>query len=122
MFSAEPSAPSLFSLCHLRIDSTSGTRRLLSTADGVNQNDFYQWTYDRFGNRTNELHIPPGGGNQNLNYTVGSDNRLLSQTNPLDPTSYWRYLTDQAGMRLRKLPRQGHRSEVDLHAAMDLGK
>jgi hypothetical protein len=80
----------------------------LSSYDGVAGNgsggDFTQWTYDRFGNRLTELHSLPNTTPDPMQYyTVGSDNRLL-------------------GVSDRKLPRQGHRPEVDFQAAMVLGK
>ncbi|MGH3847611.1 MAG: RHS repeat-associated core domain-containing protein, partial [Pseudonocardiaceae bacterium] len=84
-------------------DSTSWTRRLLTSADGVNGGDAYTWTYDRVGSRLTELHIPPGGSVPKVYSTLGSDNRLLGQRDSINSSSIHRYLTDQAGQRLADL-------------------
>jgi RHS repeat-associated protein len=89
-------------------DSTSWTRRLLTSYDGVPGNgsggDVTQWTYDRFGNRLTELHSLPNASPEPLQYyTVGSDNRLLGVSDHIHASLDRRYLTDQAGQRLATL-------------------
>ena len=84
-------------------DSTSGTRRLLTSADGVNGGDAYTWTYDRVGNRLTEVYMPQGWPVPADTSTFGSDNRLLGRRDGINTSSIHRYLTDQAGQRLADL-------------------